>query len=262
MSKIELELRGKKNDLNQSDRDLETKADLERQIEELRRNNENERENVKRLRAESSNLEPIIAQEQTKLDDVKQRGLNKETSRQEEASRLSDSVHRLETASEQIRDYVNSGGPKRLAACKREIERLEQETSQIRDEQTQVTRELNKIRAELQSQQETKRNIDDNINYRSRLRELEDVKSAIAKLEAANAEADLEHHRSTYIYWDQQKGKLRSEAQRRQVQMATKDETLQQYITEFEQFFTNASKEFKKCHIEVEVSHVILQTPP
>ena len=262
VSKIELELRGKKNDLNQSDRDLERKADLERQIEELRRNNESERDNVKRLRAENSNLEPIVAQEETKLADVKQRGLNKENLLQEEATRLSDSVHKLETASQQIRDYIDSGGPERLAACKREIERLEQEMSQIRDEQTQVTRELNKIQTELQSQQETKRNIADNITYRSRRRELEELKSAIGKLEAANAEADLEHHRKTHLYWDQQKGIFRSEAQRRQVQMATKDETLQQYITEFEQFFTNASKDFKKCHIEVEVCHALIQPSP
>lgn len=259
VSKVELELSAKKNDLNQSDRDLEKKADLERQIEELRRNNESERENVKRIRAEISNLEPIVAQEETKLADVKQRGLNKENLLQEEVTRLSDSVHKLETASQQIRDYIDSGGPEKLAACKREIERLEQEMSQIQNEQTQVTRELNKIRTELQGQQETKRNIEDNINYKSRRRELEEVKSAIGKLEAANAEADLEHHRKTYQHWDQQKGKSRSEAQRRQVQMATKDETLQQYISEFEQFFTNASKDFKKCHIEVEVCHVLVQ---
>lgn len=256
---LELELSNAKKDLMTSHHDLEKKADLERQIEDSQRNNEEAREAARRLGGQITELEPLIAEEETKLADVKQRGLNKEKSLLEEASRLSDSVRQLEMISEQIQTYIDNGGPGRLAGCRREVERTEQETKHLQGEQTQITKELNKIRNELQGQKETRRNIEDNIKYRSSRRELEDVESEIARLEAANAEADLEHHQRSYRHWDQQRVKLRGEAERRQASMAAKDEALQQLINDFQQLYKDAAKDFKKSHIEVEVN---LALPP
>ena len=250
---LELELSTANNNLTVSNHDLEKKADLERQIEELQRNNEDAREAAKQFNLQIAELEPLIAEEETKLADVKKRGLNREKLLQEEAAGLSDSVHQLEMTSQQIRTYIDDGGPGKLAACKREIERTEQESKQLLNEQTQVTKELNKIRNELQSQKETERNIKDNIEYRSNRQRLDTVKAEIAKLEAANAEADLEHHTRTYVRWDQEGTKCRTAAERRHAAMAAKDENLQELINEFNQSYADAATEFKRCHITVEV---------
>ena len=250
---LELELSTANNNLTVSNHDLEKKADLERQIEELQRNNEDAREAAKQFNLQIAELEPLIAEEETKLADVKKRGLNREKLLQEEAAGLSDSVHQLEMTSQQIRTYIDDGGPGKLAACKREIESTEQESKQLQNEQTQVTKELNKIRNELQSQKETRRNIEDNIDYRSHRQRLNAVKAEIAKLEAANAEADLEHHTRTYEHWDQEGTKFRTSAERRHAAMAAKDENLQELIDEFNQSYADAATEFKKCHITVEV---------
>lgn len=258
---LELELSTANNNLMVSNHDLEKKADLERQIEELQRNNENAREAAKQFNLQIAELEPLIPEEETKLADVKKRGLNREKLLQEEAAGLSDSVHQLEMTSQQIRTYIDDGGPGKLAACKREIERTEQESKQLQNEQTQITKELNKIRNELLSQNETRRNIKDNIEYRSNRQRLDAVKAEIAKLEAANAEADLKHHTRTYEHWDQEGTKCRTSAERRHAAMAAKDENLQELITEFNQSYGDAAKEFKKCHITVEVRLAFLLCP-
>ena len=253
VSSLEVQLSQKKMELSQSTHDLEKKTDLERQIEELRRNNEAERDVVRRVSEQIKELEPLISEEEAKLADVQQRGLAKENRLREDADRLSKSVLELESASEQIREYIDGGGPGKLAACRREIERMEQESQRIQKEQTQITKELNKIRSELSTQKETRSNLKDNLTYRSSIRDLEKIENDIASLEATNAEADLEHHQRNVDHWGQQKTLLDKEYTRRNTSMTEKDVVLESYIQEFEQFYTNAAMDFKKSHIKVEV---------
>ena len=258
---LELELSNAKNNLMTSNHDLEKKADLERQIEELQRESEDTRETTKQLGLQITGLEPLIGEEETKLADVKQRGLNEENSLQEKATRLSEGVSQLELTSLQIRAYVDNGGPGKLAGCRREIERLEQELKHLQDEQTQITKELNKIQKELQSQDQNRRNTADNIKYRLNRQKLEDTESEIASLEAANAEADLGHHEREYQYLDQQRQKFRDIAERARASMTAKDEALQGLVDEFNQFYKDAATDFKKCHITVEVMLAFVPRP-
>ena len=258
---LELDLSNAKNKLMTSNHDLEKKADIERQIEELQRDSEATREATKQLGLQIAGLEPLIGEEETKLADVKQRGLNEENFLQEKATRLFEGVRQLEMTSQGIRTYLDDGGPGKLAGCRREIERLEQEKKQIQNEQMQITKELNKIQKELQSQKENRRNTEDNIKYRLNRQKLEDIESEIASLEAANAEADLGRHEREYQYLDQQRQKFRDTAERARASMTAKDEALQGLVDEFNQFYTDAATVFKKSHITVEVILAFLRHP-
>ena len=258
---LELDLSNAKRNLMISNHDLEKKADIEQQIEELQRDREETREATKQLDLQITGLEPLIGEEETKLADVKQRGLNEENSLQDKATRLSKGVDQLETTSQQIRAYVDDGAPAKLIECRRERERLEQEKKHLKNEQTQVTKELNKIEKELGSQKEYRHNISDNIEYRLNRQKLEDIESEIASLEAANAEADLGRHEREYQYLDQQRQKFRDKAERARASMTAKDESLQELLDEFNRFYTDAATDFKKSHITVEVILVFLPRP-
>ena len=258
---LEIDLSNAKNNLMKSNHDLEKKADMERQIEELQRDSEDTREVAKQLGLEIIGLEPLIGEEETKLADVKQRGFNEENSLQEKATRLLEGVGKLETMSQQIRAYVDDGGPGKLMGCRRERERLEQEKKQLQNEQTQITKELNKIEKELLSQKGIRRNTEDNIKYRLNRQKLEDVRSEIASLEAANAEADLGRHEREYQYLDQQRQIFRDTAERARASLTAKDEALQGLVDEFNQFYVDAATVFKKSHITVEVILSFLPPP-
>lgn len=258
---LELDLSNARNKLITNNHDLEKKADIERQIEDLQRDSEETREAAKQLGLEITGLEPLIGEEEMKLADVKQRGFNEENSLQEKATRLLEGVNQLEITSQQIRAYVDDGGPAKLTGCRREIERLEQEKKHLQNEQTQITRELNKIQKELQNQKDNRRNTEDNIKYRLNRQKLEDIESEIASLEAANAEADLGRHAREYQYLDQQRQKFRDTAERARASMTAKDEALQGLIDEFDQFYKDAAKDFKKSHITVEVILAFLLRP-
>ena len=258
---LELDLIKARNNLTTSNYDLEKKADIEGQIEELQRDSEDTREAAKQLGLQITGLEPFIGEEETKLADIKQRGLNEENSMQEKATQISNGVDRLDMMSQQIRVYVDDGGPGKLTGCRREIERLEQEKKNLQNEQTHITKELDQIQNELQSQKVIRRNTEDNIKYRLNRQKLEDIESEIASLEAANAEADLGRHEREYQYLDQQRQKFRDTAERARASMTAKHEALQGLVDEFNQFYTDAATDFKKSHITVEVILAFLARP-
>lgn len=253
MNTLELDLSKAKNNLTTADYQLEKKANIFRQIEDLKKLNQEHRDTVSRLDAEIKELTPKIAEEVAKLDDIKERGSTKEKGLQEEASKLADSVHKLNLADQTIQAYIDGGGSARLARCQREIDSAQQEIGEKEGEQKQIVIEINKINEELRNHDETKRTINDNIFFRRSQCELEAVKADIANLSAQNAEADLEHHQKQEAYWHQQYKILSTAEISKMSTMKAKDDQLLSLLVDWDTDYKNAAKEYKEAHIKVEV---------
>ena len=234
--------------------DLEHKARIEKQIEQTRSQNREHRETIRKLDEQLKEIGPQIAEEEAKMDDIKERGLKKWRDLQQHASRLSDSLDRLRSSTQKIDDYISGGGPETLAKCQRDIEAAQREISQTEDDQKQIMKEINRLDSELSNQETTKRTIVDNIKYRKRQRELEAVNSEVARLSAQNAEADLDRYKKQTDYWNRQH-MLHESAKTRQVGVMTeKDRQCQELIQEFETEYKDAGRRYREAHIKVEVS--------
>lgn len=254
ISSLELSLSKARNELITANHQLEKKAGILRQIEELGKINQEHRETAKRLEEQVQSLVPQIIEEDAKLDDIKQRNLIKEKELQHESTKLSDSIHKLKLIGQEIQAYIDSKGSEKLSRCRREIESAQQEIGQIENEQKQIAVEINKISEQLRNHHETKRTITENIKYRRNLRELDAVKTEIGKLSAQNAEADLEHHQKEASYWQHQH-KLHSTAETSKLgAMKAKDDQLMQLLNDWNTDYKDATIKYKENHIKVEVT--------
>ena len=250
---LELDLGRTKNKLTTASHELEKRANIVAQIEDLKAASRDQRESIRQLDRQLQELAPQFAEQETKLEDVRQRCEVKEKELQEEALSLSDSVRSLQRSDREIKTYIEEGGPAQLARCEREIQGLEEEIRQLEVEQRQITVEINKVTVELGSQNETKRVISDNLNYRKSCKELEAVKQDIARMSAENAEADQSKHRKEAEQWHKQYNKLNTEETSKMGAMKAKDDQLQQLLQDWDTDYKDAALKYKESHLHVEV---------
>lgn len=254
ISMLELDLSKAKNSLSVASHQLDKKAVISRQIKELRGSNQAHRDAVQRLAEELRDLAPRIAEAEAERDEVRRRGFEKEAGHQSEASALNTTVNKLKLVEQNIQAYIEDGGRAKLTRCRREIEDIQQENRRTEEEQQQLTVRINKISEELRNQNENKRTIEDNIRYRAGLKDLEDLRGEIAKLSEQNAEADQEHWTRQSNRWLAKYNALSTEMTSKLGAARAKDDALRKNIADWETEFKTAAQDYKKAHIEVEVS--------
>ena len=253
ISSLELDLSKARNNLAVATYQLDKKSDVSRQVEELRRANQLHRETIQEIDEQLGELASQIDEEIARRDNARQRGLEKESSLQSEANKLSVSVSKLKLVEHNIQTYAEEGGAEKLARSQREIETAQQEIQQNLGEQKQVTVKVNKISEELRNQDETKRTIEYNIKYRKGLRDLEALRIEIANLSEQNAEADQHHWTKQSNRWQAKFNALSTEMTSKLGAARAKDDALNKNIADWETEFKTAAQDYKQAHIEVEV---------
>ena len=251
---LELELNKAKSNLFSAQHELDKKADILKSIEDLKKFNTEFREQVKQLEAQLKALHPQIETEEAKIADIEQRGSDKERDLRQEATRLSESLTQLKLANRDIDAYSQENGAGKVKQCQKEIEVAQRDKDTVEEEMMRVTRLTNKIQKELTNHDANRRTIADNIKYRRSLRELQDVKTEIAQLTAQNAEADENRWMKESRYWQGQHDKFKTQRTNKLGSSKAKDDELERLMREWEVDYKDAAYNFKKAHIEVEVS--------
>ena len=251
---LDLDLSNTRSKLFAANHQLDIKANLLNQIEELKILNRELREKIRSSDEQLQELTPQIAEEEAKLKDFEERRLEKTKEFRQEATRLSESLNKLQLVGEAIAVYQNDGIPAKLSKCQRDVDNVQQQIDRIEEEKTQVTRSINKIKEELRDHEEIQASIRNNISYRDRLRELEKVETEIARLSVDNAEADLNRWQKKAGQWERISNDHKSKKMGLIGQATAKDNVLAGLIKEWEIDYQGAANDFKKAHIEVEVS--------
>lgn len=233
---------------------LEKKAEIFKKIEDLKKAKGEFHDQVTQLDAQLVNLSPRIETEETRVADIERRGSDKEEELRQEATRLSKSSQQLKIANENVEAYNLEDGTAKLEQCQREIESVQRENDIAEEDKTRITRLINKTQKELTNHEANKRIIADNIKYRKTLRDLQEVQTEIAQLSAQNAEADENHWKKESRYWEAQHTKLRSQKSIKMGVATAKDTELARLLQEWEVDYKEAENNFKRAHIEVEVS--------
>ncbi|KAI9817150.1 MAG: DNA repair protein rad50 [Pycnora praestabilis] len=256
---LELELRDVQGRLNSAVYQLEKKNAHITRVDEIRQQNQQQRAAMKKADKDIQSLAPQVSKAQTKYDDIKQRGTEKETELQQEASKLSDSVHHIKLADEDINSYIDRGGPGQIARSHREVDTIHEELGQLEREQRRITQEVNRIKGQLDKQEMTKRSIQDNLRYRRDVRALETINAEIAELEAHNAEVDRDRFAREVDRWTREHNKLSGLLAGKMGEMKTKDDQLMQLLADWETDYKDAKLKFKEAHIKVETTKAAVE---
>ena len=250
---LELQLKDARTDLAKANYGLREKENKLRQVAELDKANETQRDRGRQTDNQLRDISPQIEAIQSQLEEVKAQGNQKEQTHRKEASKLGESVHRLEQADKRIQKYEEEGGAANLDRCQREIESLEQEVQQAENERTEVIKMINKITEDLRAQENIKRTIHDNLDYRASVNEMRTLETEIANLEGQNAEADRDHWQAEANRWQNLYNKHSTLKTSKLSEAKTKDDILVRLIKDWNTDYKEAAHNYKKAHIEVEV---------
>ncbi len=255
----ELELRDLRSKLTDMSHQLEKKASLAGRVEECRAMAQVQQQAIEQHDREIANLEPAFAKARAQYDDVSNRGADRERDLQQEASKLSDSVHQLTGADQEINAYIDKGGLTQLARCQREVDTIRAEIQRLEDQQKEVTVSINKARKQRDQHDETKRTIAENLRYRRDLRALEAVQAEIAALEAQNAEVDRDRFTQEADRTGLRHRRLAAEEATKMGAMKTKDDQLLKLLEDWNTDYKDAAKNFKEAHIKVETTKAAVE---
>lgn len=124
---------------------------------------------TERLRRDHTNLA-----EQVKMDDLEQ---------SKHAAAFESGIQLIHGLNFKIKEYIESGKEHKLRESQERLGQIDAQRQQAEKRKNELSIELNKSRELLQSQAQVKRNIDDNIEYRKKKADVEELASQIEQLE-------------------------------------------------------------------------------
>ncbi|KAB8079188.1 DNA repair protein Rad50 [Aspergillus leporis] len=169
-------------------------------------------------------------------------------------SQLSESVHQLEMANEEIAAYNERGGPTQLERSRRELENIEVEIGQLDTELANITKEINRISSQLKDSENTKRQYADNLTYRQATRALDQVTQEIEQLAAQNAEVDRGRFKDESERRTREHNALAAKQASKMGEMKSKDDQLMQLLADWKTDYKDATSKYKEAHIKVETT--------
>ncbi|OQE15815.1 hypothetical protein PENFLA_c030G04241 [Penicillium flavigenum] len=259
INKLELEFRDVKSNLDNAKFQLEKKADLNVRMEEFKKLNNQQREAIEKADRDIENLTPELLQAQARYDDISQRADERERDLQHEISRLSENIHQLDLANDDINSYNQRGGPGQLERSKEELQEIEAEIGKLEADQSEITREINKISTQLKDSENTKRQYSDNLTYRQATRSLNAVVEEVEQLEAQNAEVDRGRFKQESERWTREHNALAAKQASKMGEMKSKDDQLMQLLADWNTDYKDAASKYKESHIKVETTKAAVE---
>ncbi|KAJ6017454.1 hypothetical protein N7451_000833 [Penicillium sp. IBT 35674x] len=259
INKLELLLRDVQSNFDSTKFQLEKKADLLARLEEYKKLNSQQRETIEKADRDIEALTPELLQAQARYDDISQRAEGRERDLQHDINRLSESINQLDLANEEINSYNERGGPGQLERSKRELSEIEDQISQLESEQGEITREINKISAQLKDSENTKRQYSDNLTYRQATRSLDNVLEEVEQLESQNADVDRSRFKQESERWTREHNALAAKQASKMGEMKSKDDQLMQLLKDWDTDYKDAASKYKESHIKVETTKAAVE---
>ncbi|THW24405.1 hypothetical protein D6D24_00051 [Aureobasidium pullulans] len=256
---LELELRDVKSKLSTAVYHLKEKASLEKQINELKAQNNELMASQRTFEQELSELIPETSQAQSKYDDISRRGAEKDRQLRDETAALNDSVNKLQMVEREISGYIQRNGPAQLSQAKSAIEDMKREIERLEKEMQTITKQVKEFETNLQNVEETKRQIADNQEYRRDRAAVDAIAAEIKELEAHNAEEEKAAHEREGNRWEMTRNKLTAEQASITGQLKSKDDQLQQLLQDWEQDYKDAAYKYKEAHVKVETTKAAVE---
>lgn len=259
ISNLEIELSHARNDLTTATYQLDKRASLATRVDEFKKLNQKQRELVEKADTEIENLTPEVAKAEARYSDICERGETRERDLDREKGQISETLHGLNMANNEIKSYVERGGPNQLLRCQRELKSIESEIGRSEKNQENVMREVKKIEKQLQDSEATRRQYSDNLRYRQEVKALEKINAEIEDLVAKDAEVDRKHFQEESKRLRNEHHMLSAQREGKMGEMKSKDVQLRELIADWETDFKGAAQRYKESHIKVETTKAAVE---
>lgn len=259
ISRLNLELGRLESELNTSNYQLEKKASLVAELEKLKSATARQRDIISKADDEIDSLEAEIAKARAKYDDIDENARSKEKDLQSRADGISSNLQDLNYSNKIIQEYITAGGPHQLARVQRELKVIMDEIARDEAEQGDLTREINKLKEQIDQSDAMRVNYSDNLQYRHMTRELQKVEAEIRDLasrasdvEKAHFDAEVNRRRKECNFLSgQQKGKMG--------EIKSKDNQLAELLADYETDYKDAARKYKEAHIKTETTKAAVE---
>ena len=259
LSSLELERSELRNKISKASGQLDRKKDIQNQIQTLKEDGLHQREIIQRADASLEKIEPGIVEARAARDETLRTGRGKEQVIIDERDGVVNSINEIKMLDSGIQDYVDRGGPSNLASNQRAITTLEEAIASTEADMADVMERTNKLKKDMDSGDRKKKNINDNLNYRKHLRQLDVLRRDIAELEDRNADEDYERLQGEARTLENQSNRLLAERGSVMGTMKTKDEELGRLLQEWEMDYKDAKQKYRESHIRVETTKAAIE---
>lgn len=259
ISKLEIQETNLRSEIASAGSMLEKKQSLTAAIEELRESDVRQKE-VERLADQDLKIiEPQLAQARAQDEDIKQRGQLKAKDVQTDKSKLAQTVNQLKLAGDAIEEYLDAGGPAKLAACERAIKACKQEQEGVEKEMKQVTNKNKDVERKIAESGTMKSSILENLRYRNVTKQLDIVKREIAELKTRNANEEYNKYNRHAQKADLRYQKFLTERGTVVGAMKSKDNELIEKMAEWDTDYRNAAQQYRETHVKVETTKAAIE---
>ncbi|KAG6001042.1 hypothetical protein E4U21_004768 [Claviceps maximensis] len=259
LSSLELERSELKNKIGRAMGQLDKKADIQTQIQSLKEDMTHQREIIRRADEALEKVEPSIVDARSARDETLQRGRAKEQVIIDERDVIANFMSEFKMLDNDIRAYIDRGGPSSLTSNERAIAALEKTINRTDADIADLTVRANKLKQDIDSGDRNKKNISDNLHYRKHLRQLEVLRRDIADLQDRNADEDYERLQGEARVLENQSNRLLAERGSVMGTMKTKDEELGRLLQEWTMDYKDAKHKYRECHIRVETTKAAIE---
>ncbi|KAI1856867.1 uncharacterized protein JN550_013641 [Neoarthrinium moseri] len=254
VSRLELEKEQLSNKVNDATRQLERRRDVQTQLQAIRDDIANQKSTIQQADQDIKSIEPDITKARAIRDDVIQRGRSKEKKITDERDELANSVSELKMVESDIREYIERGGASNLGINERAIQALKQTVDHTEKDMGELAVRTNKLKEEISDSGRKKKNINDNLNYRKNLRQIDTLQVEIRNLKSRNAAEDYDRLMEEYKALESTRAKLTAERGAMMGQIKTKDEELKQLFKDWETDYAGAASKYRETHVKLETT--------
>jgi DNA repair protein RAD50 len=259
ISRFKLELSRLNGDLSSLNYQLEKKAALSLEVEKLKAASTRHRETVNRADQEIDGLDSEIAKARGKYDDIDTNARSKENDLQDRFDQVSANLQDLNYSNKVILEYIAAGGPDQLARVQRELKAIGDEIARGEAEQGDLTREINKLKDQIDQSDATRRNYSDNLQHRHMAAELESVRAEIRDLTSRASDVDKERFREERDRRRKELHFLSGQREGKMGEMKSKDNQLAELLADYETDYTDAARKYKEAHIKTETTKAAVE---
>ena len=259
VNNLEIELSHVKNELSTANFELERKAGHAARVDDLKSRNQKQRQQIEKADADVKSLAQEVEKAQAKYDDICDRAHARERELDREVSQISESIQSLRLANNEIRSYIERGGPHQLPRCQQELQSLDSEAVRLEKEQSNIARTIKKVEQQLGDSEATRRQYSDNLRCRQNVQALKSLEAEIEKLSTQNAEVDRDRFQAESKRLSNEYHILSAQREGKMGEMKSKDVQLRELIADWETDYKGAAHRYKEMHIKVETTKAAVE---
>ncbi|KAI1267700.1 hypothetical protein F5Y18DRAFT_424833 [Xylariaceae sp. FL1019] len=250
INRLELARSELKNKISHAIRQLERRRDIQDQIKTEKEDILKSKEAIQKADKELEAVDIEIAKARQIRDDAQQRARTKEDKAAKERDDLASSMKQLKMTDNDVREYLDHGGPSILKENENTIQTIQTTIRRIGQTLDDIKVRSEKMQKELANTDSEKRNIQDNLEYRNAAREVDSLKEIIDELESRRAQDDHDRFAREAEGFLNEYNRLSAENTSTYNIIKLKDDQLGQKTREWDNDFKDAENNYRETHIK------------